>query len=382
MGGLVAEAIFCRVYPFWKISVGVPSIPVGFHTIEPVLVSDFDFELPPELIAQQPPSERGSSRMLTLDRESGAWQDSWFQQLPELLREGDVLVLNDSRVIPARLFGVRPGQDTGKIEVLLTEQVSEWDWRALTRPARRMRLGQELAFSTAGGNQLLQATVIGIGEFGERLLRFAPVDDFFARLELLGHVPLPPYIRRGDDPLDRERYQTVFARERGSVAAPTAGLHFTPEILERIRARGVFITALTLHVGLGTFQPVRVAEVSEIRLHAERYSLPEETAFRINDALRDGRRVVAAGTTTVRVLEHCARIGRLEPHSGTTDIFLSPGSRVEVVKALLTNFHLPQSTLLMLVSAFAGRESTLAAYRHAVEAGYRFFSYGDCMFIA
>jgi S-adenosylmethionine:tRNA ribosyltransferase-isomerase len=347
-----------------------------------VLVSDFDFELPPDLIAQQPPTERGSSRMLTVDRKSGAWQDSWFQQLPDLLREGDVLVLNDSRVIPARLYGVRPGQEAGKVEVLLTEQVSEWDWRALTRPARRMRLEQELTFSTADARQLLHATVTGSGEFGERLLHFTPVDDFFARLELLGHVPLPPYIRRGDEPLDRERYQTVFARQRGSVAAPTAGLHFTPEILERIRARGVLITALTLHVGLGTFQPVRVAEVAEIRLHAERYSLPEETALGINYALRDGRRVVAAGTTTVRVLEHCARIGRLEPHSGSTDIFLSPGSRMEVVKALLTNFHLPQSTLLMLVSAFAGRENTLAAYRHAVEAGYRFFSYGDCMFIA
>jgi S-adenosylmethionine:tRNA ribosyltransferase-isomerase len=347
-----------------------------------VLVSDFDFELPPELIAQQPPAERGSSRMLALNRESGAWVDSWFAQLPELLREGDVLVLNDSRVIPARLFGVRPGQAAGKVEVLLTEQVSDWDWRALTRPARRMRLGQKLAFSTPDGNQLLRATVIGSGEFGERLLRFTPVDDFFARLELLGHVPLPPYIRRGDEPLDRERYQTVFARQRGSVAAPTAGLHFTPEILERIRARGVLITQLTLHVGLGTFQPVRMAEVSEIRLHAERYSLPEETALQVNHALREGRRVVAVGTTTVRVLEHCARIGRIEAHTGTTNIFLSPSSRLTVVKGLLTNFHLPQSTLLMLVSAFAGRENTLAAYRHAVEAGYRFFSYGDCMFIA
>jgi S-adenosylmethionine:tRNA ribosyltransferase-isomerase len=346
------------------------------------LVSDFDFELPPELIAQQPPSERGSSRMLTLERETGAWQDSWFAQLPELLREGDVLVLNDSRVIPARLFGVRQGQDAGKVEVLLTEQVSDWDWRALTRPARQMRLGQELAFADADGNELLHATVAGSGEFGERLLRFTPVDDFFARLDLLGHVPLPPYIRRSDQETDRERYQTVFARERGSVAAPTAGLHFTPQILERIRARGVLITHLTLHVGLGTFQPVRVAEVSEIHLHAERYSLPEETALLVTDALREGRRVVAAGTTTVRVLEHCARIGRLEAHSGTTDIFLSPGSRMKVVQALLTNFHLPQSTLLMLVSAFAGRENTLAAYRHAVEAGYRFFSYGDCMFIA
>jgi S-adenosylmethionine:tRNA ribosyltransferase-isomerase len=348
-----------------------------------VLVSDFDFELPPELIAQQPPAERGESRMLTLNRESGAWQDSWFDRLPELLTRGDVLVLNDSRVIPARLFGVCQGKsDAQKVEVLLTEQINEWEWRALTRPARRMPVGQQISFATPDGVPLLEATVTAHGEFGERLLRFTPVDDFFARLDLMGHVPLPPYIRRQDQDLDRERYQTIFARQRGSVAAPTAGLHFTPDVLERIRARGVLITYLTLHVGLGTFQPVRVAEVAQIRLHAERYSLPEESALEINRALVEGRRVVAAGTTTVRVLEHCARIGRLQAHTGTTDIFLSPGCRFEVVKALLTNFHLPQSTLLMLVSAFAGRENTLAAYRHAVQSGYRFFSYGDCMFIA
>jgi len=349
-----------------------------------VLISDFDFELPPELIAQQPPAERGSSRMLTLDRNSGAWRDSWFNQLPELLREGDVLVLNDSRVIPARLFGVRLGSagTPPAVEILLTEQISDWEWGVLARPARRMAVGQELAFAAPGGDVRLQATIVADGEFGERLLRFTPVDDFFARLERLGHVPLPPYIRRLDQPVDRERYQTVFARNRGSVAAPTAGLHFTSEILERIRARGVLITHLTLHVGLGTFQPVRVAEVSAIRLHGERYSLPAETAQQVNRALLQGRRIVAAGTTTVRVLEHCANSGKLEPHSGVTSIFLSPGSGFNVVGALLTNFHLPQSTLLMLVSAFAGKDKTLAAYRHAVEAGYRFFSYGDCMFIA
>jgi S-adenosylmethionine:tRNA ribosyltransferase-isomerase len=347
-----------------------------------VLVSDFDFELPPELIAQQPPDERGASRMLILNRESGAWQDSWFDQLPEQLHEGDVLVLNDSRVIPARLFGERLGNSSVKVEVLLTEQVSDWEWRALTRPARRMSVGQKVSFATPDGNPLLETTVVGNGEFGERLVRFQPVEDFFSRLELLGHVPLPPYIRRQDQAQDRERYQTVYARQRGSVAAPTAGLHFTPEILERIRARGVVVCHLTLHVGLGTFQPVRVTEVDQIHLHTERYFLPEETALQVKQALLDGRRVVAAGTTTVRTLEHCARIGRLEAHSGSTDIFLSPGSRFEVVKALLTNFHLPQSTLLMLVSAFAGQEKTLAAYRHAVQAGYRFFSYGDCMFIA
>jgi S-adenosylmethionine:tRNA ribosyltransferase-isomerase len=346
-----------------------------------VLVSDFDFELPPELIAQEPPAERGGSRMLTLSRESGAFQDLWFEDFPQLLREGDVLVLNDSRVIPARLLGVRPAT-AGKVEVLLTEQVSDWEWRALVRPARRMTVGQELAFVARAGVELLHATIAARGEFGERLLRFTPVEDFFARLEVLGHVPLPPYIRRPDQPLDRERYQTVFARQHGSVAAPTAGLHFTPAILERIRARGVVITHLTLHVGLGTFQPVRVADISDIRLHAESYSLPAETARQVNRALSEGRRVVAAGTTTVRALEHCAASGWIEPHTGTTNIFLSPGYRFQVVGALLTNFHLPQSTLLMLVSAFAGREKTLAAYRHAVQTGYRFFSYGDCMFIS
>jgi S-adenosylmethionine:tRNA ribosyltransferase-isomerase len=343
-----------------------------------VLVSDFDFELPAELIAQQPPPQRGQSRMLAMSRQRGLVQDLWFTDLPQLLRAGDVLVLNDSRVIPARLFGMR---GVSKVEVLLTEQLSEWEWRALTRPARRLTPGQLLSFAPPDGAELLEATVTATGVFGERQLRFTPVDNFLARLELLGHVPLPPYIRRQDQALDRERYQTVFARQPGSVAAPTAGLHFTPEVLARIRARGVLITHLTLHVGLGTFQPVRVAEVEEIHLHAERYSLPENTAREVNLALREGRRVVAAGTTTVRVLEHCAGIHRLEAHSGTTSIFLSPGCRFNVVGALLTNFHLPQSTLLMLVSAFAGKENTLAAYRYAVMAGYRFFSYGDCMFI-
>jgi S-adenosylmethionine:tRNA ribosyltransferase-isomerase len=353
----------------------------SFHTIASVLVSDFDFELPEELIAQHPPAERGASRMLILNRQSGAWQDSYFDQLPTLLQAGDVLVLNDSRVIPARLFGTREGQGEGKVEVLLTEQVSDWEWKALTRPARRMTRNQQVVFTGPEGNELLRATVVESGEFGERVLRFAPVDDFFARLEILGHVPLPPYIRRHDEAADRERYQTVFARQRGSVAAPTAGLHFTPQVLHQIRARGVQITPVTLHVGLGTFQPVRVDEVAEIHLHSERYTLPEETAEAVSHALREGRRVVAAGTTVVRTLEHCARIHRLEPHTGATSIFISPGDRFHVVGGLLTNFHLPQSTLLMLVSGFAGKDPTLAAYRHAVEAGYRFFSYGDCMFI-
>lgn len=365
-----------------------------------VLVSEFDFELPRELIAQQP-AERGSSRMLTLSRATGTWRDAHFANFPEMLGPGDLLVLNESRVIPARLFARTPTV-AGEVEVLLTEQLSEWEWRVLARPARKLAEGSELVFLPQGGSSnaspeadlVLRAAVTGRGEFGERTLRFAPTQDFFARLDALGHIPLPPYIRRQDRPADRERYQTVYARERGSVAAPTAGLHFTPEILDRIRGRGVRVCTLTLHVGLGTFQPVRVAEVEKIELHSERYTLPAETAAAVNQAVREGRRIIAAGTTTVRTLEHCASIGRgaeaengevavnLEPQSGTTSIFLSPGSPFLVVNGLLTNFHLPQSTLLMLVCAFAGKDPVLAAYRHAVSAGYRFFSYGDCMFIA
>ncbi|MFP5227387.1 MAG: tRNA preQ1(34) S-adenosylmethionine ribosyltransferase-isomerase QueA [Acidobacteriota bacterium] len=351
-----------------------------------MLVSDFDFHLPEEQIAQEPLAERAASRMLTLDQCTGAWEDHWFREFPGRLRDGDLLVLNDSRVIPARLFAHRAGlhtqeghRATGRVQVLLAEPLSEWEWKALVRPGRKVLTGEHLEF----GEAALRAEVIAHGEFGERTLRFEPVADFFGTVERLGHMPLPPYIHREDRAGDRERYQTVYARERGSVAAPTAGLHFTPAILEEIRARGVQIATVTLHVGLGTFQPVRVEQVEEVHLHAERYTISEETAAALNAARREGRRVVATGTTTVRTLEHCARNGEeFAPHSGSTSIFISPGFEFRVVGALLTNFHLPQSTLLMLVSAFAGRERVLAAYRHAVEAGYRFFSYGDCMFLS
>jgi len=324
--------------------------------------------------------------MLALDRDTGAWLDRQFRDLREMLRPGDLLVLNDSRVIPARLFAHRAGlhtqpnhQVTGRVQVLLAEQLSEWEWTALVRPGRKVLTGEVLRF----GNGELEAEVIAHGEFGERTLRFRPEDDFFGTVEKLGHIPLPPYIHRQDQSADRERYQTVYARERGSVAAPTAGLHFTPEILDAIRARGVEVVSVTLHVGLGTFAPVRVDRVEDVRLHTERYTISAGTAAALNDAQRQGRRVVAAGTTTVRTLEHCACAGRaFEPHSGATSIFISPGFEFRVVRGLLTNFHLPQSTLLMLVSAFADRENVLAAYRHAVEARYRFFSYGDCMFIS
>jgi S-adenosylmethionine:tRNA ribosyltransferase-isomerase len=365
--------------------------------IDPVLVSDFDFDLPDELIAQQPSEERSGARMLQLDRESDQWRDGWFREFPELLRAGDVLVLNDSRVIPARLLGrkvAHPGRAQadapgGKVEALLTEQVSEWEWRALVRPGKRVLAGDSLVFTrsdgTSGdGEPTLTAVVIEHGEFGERLLEFAAVPNFFARLEKIGHIPLPPYIRRPDDGSDRQRYQTVYAHQPGSAAAPTAGLHFTPEVLEQIRARGVTVVFVTLHVGLGTFQPVRVHRVEEIRLHAEHYTLPEAAASAVNAAINEGCRVIAAGTTTVRTLEHCALTaegGPLVAQSGATSIFIAPGFEFRVVSGLLTNFHLPQSSLLMLVSAFAGRERVLAAYRHAVEERYRFFSYGDCMLL-
>jgi S-adenosylmethionine:tRNA ribosyltransferase-isomerase len=395
-------------------------------------VADFDFDLPAELIAQQPPVERGSSRMLVMDRASGAMRDVAFAEFPSLLNPGDLLVLNDSRVIPARLYARRTlrrerEKPSGRIEVMLTEPAfpqkpgapgpnseaweniqlrapsiprssAEWVgnlepqpasgenlWRALVRPGRKVANGEILVFPAPSGTIKLEAEVLERGQFGERLLRFKPVDDFFAVLDRIGHTPLPPYIRRDDEMADRERYQTVFSRERGSVAAPTAGLHFTPQILDALAARGVEISRLTLHVGLGTFAPLRAERVDEVRLHRERYTLSAIAAEAVNRAVSEGRRIVAVGTTVVRTLEHCALQaagGPLAPHSGETEIFISPGFQFRLVGALLTNFHLPQSSLLMLVSAFAGRERVLAAYAHAVRERYRFFSYGDCMFVA
>jgi len=367
-----------------------------------VRVTDFHFDLPEELIAQSPPPVRGTSRMLVLDRQAGEYRDDFFRNLPDLLHPGDLLILNDSRVIPARLYATRARgphtqagspDPTGRIEVLLTQQLSEHEWDALVRPSRKVQPGERLHFTASDEKEpLLEAEVLAAGEFGERTLRFTPVADFLALLNRIGHMPLPPYIHREDRVEDRDRYQTVFSHEPGSAAAPTAGLHFTPEILETMRAKGIEIQTVTLHVGLGTFQPVRAEMVEDIRLHAEHYTLPEVTAEAINRALREGRRVIAAGTTTTRTLEHCAQMAslegfephgglRLRAHSGSTSIFISPGYQFRVVGGLLTNFHLPQSTLLMLVSAFAGRERVLAAYAHAVRERYRFFSYGDCMLL-
>jgi S-adenosylmethionine:tRNA ribosyltransferase-isomerase len=395
-----------------------------------VLVSEFDYHLPQELVARQPLADRAASRLLHVDRRRDALDDRQFRDFPDLLRPDDLLVFNNTRVLPARLYGHRSGARAqalseenpaagdflrGKVEVLLTKQrsTSPVEWEALVHPGRKLGLGERVFF---GGNadeasHELAAEIIGRGTFGERHLRFDPVDDFFAVLNRIGHIPLPPYIDRPDTPEDREQYQTVYAKPPGSVAAPTAGLHFTPEILERIRRRGIETAELTLHVGLGTFQPIRVKLVEEHKLHTEWFEVPPDTAERVQRARDAGRRIVAVGTTTVRTLEYAARNtaqgvipsdepaageesrdlllradertrrGRVVAQHGEADIFIYPGFEFRVVGAMLTNFHLPKSTLLMLVSAFAARERTLRAYDHAVQEKYRFYSYGDCMFV-
>ena len=363
-----------------------------------MLVSEFNYHLPAELIAQEPLPDRAASRLLRMTRDSGALQDGMFRDFPDLLRPNDLIVFNNTRVFPARLYGSRSGAKAqpvsshnpaardflrGRVEVLLTRQVSQEpnEWECLVRPGRKIDVGEHLWF---GNEDDLQAEVIARGSFGQRRIRFGPIEDFFGLVERLGHVPLPPYIDRPDRPADRERYQTVYARTRGSVAAPTAGLHFTPEILARIRDRGIETTELTLHVGLGTFQPVRVDRVEDHRLHGEAYEISAQAAETINRAIDAGRRVIAVGTTTVRTLEYAtgqSGDGRLRPGSGEADMFIHPGYQFRIVGALLTNFHLPQSTLLMLVCAFGGKEPVMQAYRHAVEQKYRFYSYGDCMFL-
>jgi S-adenosylmethionine:tRNA ribosyltransferase-isomerase len=362
-----------------------------------VLVSDFHFDLPNDLIAQQPLAARDGSRMLHLQRSGGQCTDRQFLDFSELLRPGDLVVFNNTRVFPARLYGRREGARPlavsphnpaarGRVEVLLTRQLSTEpnDWECLVRPGRKIGIGERLFFGESGE---LQGEVLARGEFGERHIRFQPLQgqekDFFALLDRIGHVPLPPYIERTDCFSDRERYQTVYAQQRGSVAAPTAGLHFTAGILDRIRERAVETVEITLHVGLGTFQPVRVDRVEDHPIHSESYSISAEAASAINRALRDSRRTVAIGTTTVRTLEHALLLGAgsLVAGAASADLFIYPGFEFKAVSAMLTNFHLPQSTLLMLVSAFGGKESVLRAYQHAVSERYRFYSYGDCMLI-
>ena len=335
-----------------------------------MLLSEFDYHLPEELVAQQPLPQRDASRMLVLRRGDGTWEDRAFRDLPKYLAEGDCLVVNESRVLPSRLYGHRIGH-TGHIEVLLLHPLSSdaLTWRALVRPGRKMRTGDGLYFSPA-----LQARILGRGELGERTIEFETGLDIYEALEQIGHVPLPPYIKRPDSAADRERYQTVFARERGSVAAPTAGLHFTPEVLAACGEAGAEVARVTLHVGLGTFQPLHHEEIEQNTLHAERYTISAENWEKIGRA----RRVVAVGTTSVRTVESAAATGALQ---GDTSLFIHPGFDFQRVGAMLTNFHLPRTSLLVLVCALAGKDLMLAAYRHAVEQRYRFFSYGDCMLI-
>lgn len=362
-------------------------------------LDDLDYHLPPRQIAQRPLDRRDSSRLLLLSRSEGSMEDRLFVDLPDMLRSDGLIILNNTRVIPARLYGRRAGVHaqppsrstrrehlTGKVEVFLTRQLDLQSWEALVRPGRKMHTGERVLF----GEGELEAEVVSRGELGLRTLRFVSRDTrgVSEHLERLGHIPLPPYIHRTDEVSDRERYQTVFAKQPGAIAAPTAGLHFTPEILERIRARGIEICELTLEVGLGTFQPVHSETLEDHVMHAESYEIPAQTAQRIHEARIAGRPILAVGTTVVRALEaaalRAAESGSAELLlSGKADarLFIYPGFHFRVVDALLTNFHLPRSTLLALVCAFAGREKVLAAYNHAVQADYRFYSYGDCMLI-
>ncbi len=341
---------------------------------------DFYFDLPPELIAQTPLQRRDGSRLLTLDKETGRWAHRHFYELPDLLRPGDCLILNDSRVLPARLLGSRirgDGTLGGACEVLLLIDRGDNVWECLVRPGKKLRTGARVSF---GENGELTGEVAGEAEGGNRLVRFSYQGIFLEVLERLGRMPLPPYIKA--ELQDRERYQTVYARVSGSAAAPTAGLHFTPELLERIQAMGVSTGYVTLHVGLGTFRPVKEEEITDHDMHSEYCVIPQETADLINRTKARGGRVICVGTTSCRTIESwAAEDGSMEAKAGWTKIFIYPGYRFKVLDGLITNFHLPESTLIMLVSALAGREHVLAAYQEAVRERYRFFSFGDAMFV-
>jgi S-adenosylmethionine:tRNA ribosyltransferase-isomerase len=362
-------------------------------------VDEFDYQLPAELIAQRPLAVRDASRLLRVDRKGGHWQDGQFADFPQLLRGDELLVFNNALVLPARLFGRRlgvhsqnPSRKTarehlrGTVEVFLTRKLGENQWEALVRPGRKMHVGERVIF----GSGELEGEIRSRGELGLRTIHFQSNNEQSsdANIEALGHVPLPPYIDRPEEAADRERYQTVFARRPGAVAAPTAGLHFTAELLDRIRARGCETVEVTLDVGLGTFQPIHTEILEEHNIHSEAYEISEEVAEKIRIAKIEKRPVLAVGTTVVRALEDAAaravaaREGKLiSAGRGEAQLFIVPGHPFRIVDMLLTNFHLPKSTLLALVAAFAGRENILAAYRHAVQARYRFYSYGDCMLI-
>jgi S-adenosylmethionine:tRNA ribosyltransferase-isomerase len=365
-------------------------LPAQTLKLKQMRTADFDFVLPPELIAQNPAPHRDGSRLLVLHRDDGRVEHRKFRDLLEFFRPGDVLVLNNSRVIPARLRGVN-AKSGGKFEVFLIEENSVNDWWTMIQPGKRARTGKQIVFRKPNGHTTdVHATVVGANDEGHRRLRFSGTSDISRELDSLGEVPLPPYIRR-NEPVseDKERYQTVFAKNAGSIAAPTAGLHFTSGLLEQIHERGVKICFVTLHVGLGTFLPVKAENLSGHKMHEERFELGEDTVRAVNEAKAAGNRVIAVGTTTVRVLESVAaqNSGKLNVHNGKTNIFIHPPFQFQVVDALLTNFHLPRSTLLMLASAFAapdqirGREMILSAYDNAIRERYHFFSYGDAMFI-
>ena len=360
---------------------------------QPTLLSQFDYVLPPELIAQEPAAERDAARLMVLDRATGAIAHRRFSDLPAHLAPGDVLIINDTKVLPARLYGVF--EDGTSVEVLLVQPAGAQCWEALVKPAKHARIGRRLLLACGH----LEATVETLGLYGRRVLRLADQADLRAILEAYGVMPLPPYIKRraasrepraateeagatGNRGADRERYQTVYAAKEGAVAAPTAGLHFTPALLESLRSLGVHVCPLTLHVGPGTFLPVRVEDLSQHRMETERYTIPEETAAAVAEARAAGRRVLAVGTTSVRSLEHAARErGGIRTGGGAADLFITPGFQFRAVTTFLTNFHLPRSTPLILVAAFAGLELTRRAYTEAIAARYRFYSYGDAMLI-
>lgn len=337
---------------------------------------DFDFELPEELIAQTPLSDRSSSRLLVVDRESGAMEDKHFYDIIDELAPGDALVMNDTRVLPARIYGEKI--ETGAhLEILLLNNIEGDSWETLIKPAKRAKVGTKITF----GDGRLEAVVEKELGHGGRIIRFSYDGIFLEILESLGEMPLPPYIKeRLEDP---DRYQTVYAKENGSAAAPTAGLHFTPELLKKIADKGVKLVYLTLHVGLGTFRPVSVDNIADHEMHSEFYRLTEEAAAQLNDVRANGGKIVAVGTTSIRTLETIGTKfdGEIKADSGWTSIFITPGYQFKVVQAFSTNFHLPKSTLVMLVSAFAGRDLTLEAYQHAIDERYRFFSFGDAMFL-
>lgn len=338
--------------------------------------ADFDFDLPEELIAQTPLEKRDASRLLVVDKETGAFSDQHFDQIIDQLQPGDALVMNNTRVLPARLYGSKP-ETGGHVELLLLKNTQGDDWEVLAKPAKRLRVGSQISF----GDGRLTATVVEELDHGGRIVRFGYEGIFLEVLESLGEMPLPPYIH--EKLADRERYQTVYAKENGSAAAPTAGLHFTEELLEQIAAKGVKLVYLTLHVGLGTFRPVSVDSLDDHEMHSEFYSLSEEAAQTLRQVKVNGGRVIAVGTTSIRTLETIGSKfqGQIQADSGWTNIFIRPGYNWKIVDAFSTNFHLPKSTLVMLVSAFAGRSLTLEAYEHAIAERYRFFSFGDAMFI-